>query len=63
MTELLKNRESAPWEIPNGVKKAALCYTSKKPDSDEVVVKRYEEWFLEENIPKNVCSAILSHSG
>lgn len=62
MTELLKDRESTPWEIPNGVKKATLCYTSKKPDSDEVVVKRYEEWFLEENIPKNVCSSVLSYN-
>ena len=63
MTELLKEKESLPWEIPNGVKKAALCYTTKKPDSDEVMVKQYEEWFLEENLPKNVCSAILLHSG
>ncbi len=55
MTKLLENDESKDWEIPSGLVKLPVCTSFKVPDSEEIIVKRYEEWFLEENVPKNVC--------
>jgi 1A family penicillin-binding protein len=59
MTNLLANISNHPWEDPAGVRKVSICYSYKKPDSEEVVINKYEEWYLEENIPKNSCTAPL----
>ena len=58
MTNLLKDKVSVDWTIPSGLSKKSVCFYSKKPDSDEVVVKKYEEWFLDETTPKNICSSL-----
>jgi membrane carboxypeptidase/penicillin-binding protein PbpC len=63
MTNLLKDKSNHPWEVPEGVKKISICYSFKKPDSEEVVTNKFEEWFLLENIPKNTCNQLKSDNG
>ena len=63
MTKLLEDQESKDWEVPAGLIKKPICFYSKIQDSEEVVVKKYEEWFLEENAPKNSCQIKLPESG
>jgi 1A family penicillin-binding protein len=63
MTNLLKDKSNHTWEVPEGIKKISICYSFKKPDSEEVVTKKFEEWFLLENIPKNTCSQPKSNNG
>jgi 1A family penicillin-binding protein len=63
MTYLLKDKSNHPWQAPEGVKKIPICYSFKKPDSEDIVTKTYEEWFLLENIPKNTCNQPKSNNG
>ncbi|OGM12792.1 hypothetical protein A2141_05510 [Candidatus Woesebacteria bacterium RBG_16_40_11] len=55
MTNLLADRSNHPWEIPAGVEKKKICSSYKKADSEEIIVKSFEEWFLKENAPKSTC--------
>ena len=55
MSNLLSNKESSEWEIPPGLVKKPVCLYSKKKDSEEISLYRYNEWFLNENVPKNIC--------
>jgi membrane peptidoglycan carboxypeptidase len=55
MSNLLLNKESVEWDIPPGLVKKPVCLYSKKKDSEEVSLYKYNEWFLNENIPKNIC--------
>ena len=49
MTKLLENTTNHSWEVPNGLKKTIICFLYKKPDSEEVVVNKFTEWFLQED--------------
>jgi membrane carboxypeptidase/penicillin-binding protein PbpC len=62
MTNLLKDKSNHTWEVPDGIKKISVCYSSKKSDSEEVVTRKFEEWFLLENIPKNSCTQTKSEN-
>ena len=55
MSNLLSNKESSEWDIPPGLIMKPVCLYSKKKDSEEVSLYKYNEWFLNENVPKNIC--------
>ena len=55
MSNLLTNKESIEWNTPPGLVMKPVCLYSKKKDSEEVTFYKYNEWFLDENIPKNIC--------
>lgn len=55
MTYLLANNESREWEIPSGLVMKPVCLYTKKKDSEEIALYKFNEWFLNENLPKNIC--------
>jgi len=61
MTRLLSDKPVYSWEIPQGLKKIATCHILKKttPEGyEEINILRNEDYYFEENLPKNVCTNV-----
>jgi len=54
MTYLLENKETASWEIPEGLIKQSVCIITGSLPCRGCPSK--EEWFLEENVPTTHCN-------
>lgn len=56
MTNLLKDSPAQAWNIPDGLKKETICFSHKKPDSDEVVTYKISDWVLKEDSVVGSCN-------